>query len=228
MGTGASTGRDQERRARRPRLDRRTIVLAAIEVLDEVGIDELSTRRLAERLGVRSPTLYWHVRSKDELLDLIAEELCADAFDIDRSAPWRRQLEQGMHQFREMVVAHRDVATLLRRRPATGPNRLDHIETTLSILLSAGFSPHDAAAISRLLAAHVLAAPLLLDPVARRDVDPATGDTTSTEAGSLERFPSLHRLTPSLEELSEDALFDLGIEIILDGIEGRLEHRAGG
>ena len=76
------------------------------------------TRRLAARLGVRSPTLYWHVRDKGELLDLVTEHLCADAFDIDESTPWRTQVREGMGQFRRLAVAHPYLTTLLRDRPA--------------------------------------------------------------------------------------------------------------
>ncbi|HHT8960921.1 TPA: TetR family transcriptional regulator, partial [Burkholderia cenocepacia] len=57
------------------RLTRDTVLRAALDLLDEVGIDGLSTRRLAERLGVQSPTLYWHFRNKAELLDAMAEAI---------------------------------------------------------------------------------------------------------------------------------------------------------
>jgi TetR/AcrR family transcriptional regulator, tetracycline repressor protein len=48
------------------------IVAAALAQLDEAGLDGLTLRRLAERLGIRAPTLYWHVRDKRELMDLVA------------------------------------------------------------------------------------------------------------------------------------------------------------
>src|SRR5688500_4086034 len=53
-------------------LDRAAIVEAALELLDEVGIDGLSTRRLADKLGIRGPSLYWHFKSKRDLLDHMA------------------------------------------------------------------------------------------------------------------------------------------------------------
>ena len=153
-----------------------------------------------------------------ELLDLIAEKLCADAFDIDRTAPWREQLETGLRQFRQLVLAHRDVATLLRDRPPTGPNRLGHMETTLRILLDAHISVDDAAGISRLLVAHVLTSP------------PATGPLDEPEPGDAEGlladYPSLRQVSPAFVRLSDEDLFELGIEVILDGIERRFEGSA--
>lgn len=164
------------------------ITAAAVELLDEAGLAELSTRRLAGRLGVQSPTLYWHVKNKAELLDLVAEAICADAFDIDETLPWRDQLAEGMAQFRQLVLSHRDVAQLLRERPPTGPHRRRHIETTLRILADAGFDERESAGITELLAAHVLT--------------------------SLPDRTAEHGLT-------DQERFDLGTEIILDGLTAR-------
>lgn len=136
-------------------LNPEVITRAAVALLDEVGLAELSTRRLAAKLGVQSPTLYWHVKDKAALLDLVAEAICATPLDIDESLPWRDQLASGLHQFRALLLAHRDAAPLLRERPP-GPNRLAHSATTERILLSAGFTPEDAAAIPHLLSAHTL------------------------------------------------------------------------
>ena len=74
------------------RLTRDTVLRAALELLDEVGIDGLSTRKLAERLGVQSPTLYWHFKNKGELLDAMAE-----AIMLERHC--RGRAKRGMRGF---------------------------------------------------------------------------------------------------------------------------------
>ncbi len=186
-----------------------------MELLDEVGLAELSTRRLAAKLGVQSPTLYWHVRNKAELLDLVAEAICADAFDIDETQSWRDQLADGLRQFRALLLRHRDAAELLRERPPSGPRRLGHIDTTVRILLSAGFSEDEVAGIARLLAAHVLAS-------TRSDARSATG----LSAEALSDFPHLHRVAPAYSRLSEEDVFELGVEIVLDGLGRRLSGTA--
>lgn len=179
------------------------ITRAAVALLDEVGLAELSTRRLAAKLGVQSPTLYWHVKNKAELLDLVAEAICAEPFDLDESAPWREQLAAVLRQFRASLTRHRDAAALLRERPP-GPARLRHAETTVRILLDAGFSPGDTAGISRLLDAHVL--------------DSTPGPVVESAAG----YPNLARLGAAFGGLSDEELFELGVEVILDGLERRL------
>ncbi|GAB3482289.1 TetR/AcrR family transcriptional regulator [Nocardiopsis coralliicola] len=212
---GAEAGRAPAARA--PRLDRARITAAAVELLDEDGLGALSTRRLAAKLGVRSPTLYWHVRSKAELLDLVAEAICADAFRIDTALPWRDQLSAGLHQFRALLLRHRDAAALLQQRPPTGPNRLAHIDTTAGILLRAGFTAADAAAIARVLTAHVLAS-----AGGARHGDGGQAAPPPALADPPADLPHLRAVGPALARLDADAVYATGVELLLDGLELRL------
>lgn len=205
-------------------LDRPRITRAAVELLDEVGLAGLSTRRLAARLGVRSPTLYWHVKNKEELLDLVAEAICADAIHIDEGLPWPDQLISGLRQFRTLLLAHRDSAALLRERPPTGPHRLGHIETTLGILLRAGFDEEEAVAISQLLTAHVLSS---VEGFTSRN--PPKGEApgrTGPSAESLESHPYLRRSLPAFGRVDAAQVFEEGAEIIIDGLIQRIERRS--
>ena len=65
-------------------VNRQQIVAAALDLLDENGLAGLTLRQLASRLGIRAPTLYWHVRDKRELLDLVAAAILDEAL-----AAWR-------------------------------------------------------------------------------------------------------------------------------------------
>src|SRR4051812_25198547 len=95
-------------------LDRATIVQTALALLDEVGMDGLSTRRLAAELGVKGPSLYWHFKNKNELLAHMAAVLFLDAlpepdftsadFDLD---DW---LIKGAHGLRRTALSRRDGA----------------------------------------------------------------------------------------------------------------------
>src|SRR5262245_12102128 len=133
-----------ERRRRRP-LDRPRIVRAALALLDETGLDALTMRALAERLGVKAASLYRHVRDKDELLILLADEITSEIPLIHPSGPWRRQLTEIAWNVRRGLGAHRDGARLLAETPPSGPRRLEHIEQLLRILRAAGMSRRDAA-----------------------------------------------------------------------------------
>ncbi len=131
------------------------ITAAALTLLDEVGLAELSTRRLAAKLGVQSPTLYWHVRSKAELLDLVAEALYAEAVLAEPATDWRAEITRTLVSFRDLLAEHRDTPALLRERPP-GPRRAAHTESLVNALTEAGFAPTDAAAGTELLLTQTL------------------------------------------------------------------------
>lgn len=127
-------------------LTRDDIVRTGVRLLDEVGLERLSLRRLAAELGVSAPTLYWHVRDKRELLDLMAEQM----IDLgERSGrprhgqPWWEWLtEQGWIQWTGLV-AHRDAALVAAgNRPTAAA--LPLIEETIGTLVTAGFPPGEA------------------------------------------------------------------------------------
>lgn len=197
-------------------LDPGRITAAAVELLDEVGLAALSTRKLAVKLGISSPSLYWHVRDKAALLDLVAEAICADAFAIDPELGWRDQLAAGLRQFRGVLLAHRDAAELLRQRPPTGAHRLRQIEATLQILFDAGFPDEEAAGVARLLTAHVLGS---VGPTASRE---GAAERGAAMREAMAGYPNLLRVGPVLVGQSEEALFELGLDVVLDGLERRV------
>lgn len=93
-----------------PALDQAQIVQAALVLLDEVGFDGLTMRSLADKLGIKAASLYWHVRDKQELMGLLAEEICAPMREPDRTLPWRERLEALGYEYRCVLLAHRDAA----------------------------------------------------------------------------------------------------------------------
>ena len=129
-----------------PALDQSQIVQAALVLLDEVGFDGLTMRNLAKKLGVQAASLYWHVRNKQDLLSLLAEEICAPMREPDRTLPWQNQLEEMAIEYRQVLLAHRDAAQVLASSGGpSGPKRLRLTEIGLRTLLDAGLSQKDAA-----------------------------------------------------------------------------------
>lgn len=131
------------------RLTRPVVLRAALDLLNEVGMDGLTTRRLADRLSVRSPTLYWHFRSKRELLDAMAVEMLAEGHNRPLPTPgedWRNWLRGNARSFRRALLAYRDGARIhAGTRPA--PDQLDCVEAQLRMLCDAGFEPGEALSI---------------------------------------------------------------------------------
>src|SRR5215471_5519711 len=126
-------------------LDQAQVVRAAVALLDEIGLDELTMRRLAERLGVKAASLYRHVRSKEELLALLGDEITSEIPLPRTTGTWQEQLMDAGWNVRRGLLAHRDAARVLASTPPAGPQRLRHIEAVLRILRSAGLNDRDAA-----------------------------------------------------------------------------------
>jgi AcrR family transcriptional regulator len=163
-------------------LDRGRVVEVALELLDEVGLDGLSMRRLADRLGVTAASLYWYVRDKNELLALLADSISAEVPLSSSKRPWRAQLEEGARNFRRVARSHRDAARVLAATAPSGPSRLRAIDTLLGVLLHAGFSPADAADAGYLLNVYIVG--FMLDETL--GASPATHWASSTTLETLE------------------------------------------
>ena len=137
-------------------LDRARVIDVALELLDEVGLDGLSMRRLADRLGVTAASLYWYVQDKNELLALLADTISGEVPLPTSTAPWRTQLEEGARNLRRIALSHRDAARVLAATAPSGPARLRAIDTLLGVLLQAGFPPADAADAGYLLNVYIV------------------------------------------------------------------------
>jgi TetR/AcrR family tetracycline transcriptional repressor len=127
------------------RIERPMVVRAALQLIEEVGLEGLTTRRLAEELGVQGPALYWHFKNKQELIDEMARALIAEAYGpIEPGEDWADWLTRTARQFRRTLMSHRDGARVLAGyRPNSAHGRLDP-EVVFRPLIEAGFGMPDA------------------------------------------------------------------------------------
>jgi len=86
-------------------------------LLDEGGLDRVTLRKLAQRLGVQAPTLYWHIHNKAELVNALAEAILAGLHTQlkppDASEPWRQWLIGVAQHLRRAMLAHPDGARVI-------------------------------------------------------------------------------------------------------------------
>jgi TetR/AcrR family tetracycline transcriptional repressor len=98
-------------------LDRQRIVTEAVALLDADGLDGVTTRKLAARLGVQSPTLYWHVPNKAALLTAIADAILDQEFGgmspPEPDQPWQDWLSRLAERLRTALLAHKDGARVV-------------------------------------------------------------------------------------------------------------------
>jgi TetR/AcrR family tetracycline transcriptional repressor len=124
-------------------LERERVVRVALALLDEVGLDGLTVRRLAERLGVQNPALYRHFKNKQDLLDAMARAMVADAFaQIGPPATaeyWAEWLADVATRFQRTVLAHHDGARVLGLADLSKSDVPTIQEMALRVLTAAGF-----------------------------------------------------------------------------------------
>ncbi len=211
-----------------PALDQQEIIQAALALLDDVGFDGLTMRALAHRLGIKAASLYWHVRDKQELLGLMANQICAPMRPPDRSLPWQRQLEALGRQYRRVLLTQRDAARVLVASGfPSGPNILRLTEMMLTILLNAGFSRKDAAYAGALLNDYVLMFVSEETRSAHAEMNAPSSPSAPNWFASLlsSEYPSLTSLADHLTHSDADERFRFGNEILIHGLEARLAQR---
>ncbi|SDH71144.1 TetR/AcrR family transcriptional regulator C-terminal domain-containing protein [Nonomuraea jiangxiensis] len=143
-------------------LTRQTMIETALRLLDEVGLDGLTVRRLAAELGVKSPSLYWHIRTKQDLLDGMADTIirAAGMGPPHEGESWQDWLARRARSYRRAVLAHRDGARLVATGQSLGAATIKALDQELAAMVERGFTPLLAldtiAAISRYVIGFVL------------------------------------------------------------------------
>ncbi len=226
---GSADGEDGERRLP---LDRDRVVRVALDLLDEVGLDGLSMRRLADRLGVKAASVYWHVRDKEELLDLVFDHVIGEV-EVPEPDPlrWREQVWEVACRMRRVANSHRDVARIQLGRFPVGPNALAFSEGLLTILRAGGL-PHRASAyFAALLPLYVSAfsleeaSGLRLPGGAEASPEEVLEEIRGYFASlPAERFPNLSALASDITGGEPDDRFEFGLRLLLDGLERRLDN----
>jgi TetR/AcrR family tetracycline transcriptional repressor len=212
-----------------PVIDREVMVETALRLLDEVGLEGLSMRRLAERLGVKAASLYWHVRNKRELLGLLADEICAGVQEPGPDLPWREKLETLVRENRRVLLLHRDAARILAGTVPSGPNRLRLAEIMLGTLLGAGFSRLDAVRAAFLLvdyATHFVAEETMLAGVGTANDSGKREELVEVrrrfETLPEDEYPLAVALAGYLTDPDANGRFEFGLEALLSGLERKL------
>lgn len=217
---------DAPARARAP-LHRDDLVRAALELLDTAGIDGLTMRSLAERLGVQAASLYNHIRDKRDVLTLVADVIVADVARPRPELAWRQALAMVANDYRGVLLAHRDAARVLTDTPPLGPHRLRLMDDLLGILRSAGFSDDAVASASWVFNTFVTGFVLDEQSQAPASTEPAAAQQQFDVASWLkqlpaDQFPNIVAIADPLVDQPMDSRFAFGLEALLDGLEARL------
>jgi AcrR family transcriptional regulator len=206
-------------------LARDQIIDAAIRILDRDGPDGLSMRHLGTELDAGAASVYWHVKGKDDLLDLVADRVIGEVLaGLEPAITWRDWMAAFARSMRRVLLAHPGVAPVVGRRVGWGPNALLALERVFPLLAAEGFD-----STSSMLATTTLVGwtTMLVLAEARE----AREGTWLAQPGILlaaEDRPGVAALLRDGRLPTADERFEYGLEVLLEGIEARPGRRAGG
>ncbi|MDS0140314.1 MULTISPECIES: TetR/AcrR family transcriptional regulator [unclassified Amycolatopsis] len=222
------------RRREQPALSRAQIVAAALELLDAEGLEALSMRTLGARLDAAATSLYRHVANKDELLELVVDEVYGQIEVPEiRDGDWRRAVTACAASTRAALLRHAWIASVLGQTGLAylGPNVMRLNERMLALFETAGFRPAEADRALGAVMAYVIGTATTeaawLTTVARSGrteqewidrLRPALREATKP-------YPRLHALATAEggdAETSRGDGFAYGLERMLDGLTARL------
>ncbi|MFJ5636111.1 TetR/AcrR family transcriptional regulator [Streptomyces goshikiensis] len=202
-------------RPRKPLLSRDLIVEAAGTLVDAEGLEAVSTRRLAAALGVSGPSLYNHFRTKDEILDAVADAVSArvdlSMFDATDGRGWRAALHDWAHSYRGALSDHPNIVPVLARGPGRRPAGLRVADAVFGAMTAAGWPPAQATRIGALMRYFILGSAVA--SFAGGFVD----DEAAYDPADYPHLGRAHLLAERRREVDEGA-FETGLAALLDGL----------
>jgi len=179
------------------------VLQAALALLDEVGLDQLTTRRLAARLGVQPGALYRHFANKRALLDAMVDYIAAQGLDQPLPAgEWTEQVHGIAAWMRDGMLAHRDGARLLATFHTASPAVVSSFQRFTELLQAAGASAELSGSGVDTIVCYV------------------NGFTIEEQAGR----PATSPRAPS-RRADRDRAFHSGLDLIVDGIRAALTRQ---
>lgn len=213
--------------ADKPPLSREQIVAAAVELADEGGLEAASVRRIAGRLGVGATSLYWHVRNKADLYELMYDSVLGEPGDLpEPTGDWRADLRAAGIATRKLFSKH-PWMILTGIQPGIGPNLRRYGAWLLRALAPLGLDPRGRTEVIAILNNYLMG-------FAHRETawDQNRQRAGLTEAEWEQRLgqylvharatdPELAAEIESRLHLTSDHSFLLGLDCVLDGITVR-------
>jgi AcrR family transcriptional regulator len=209
-------------RPRKPLLSTDRIVATARELVDAEGLAAVSTRRLAAELGVSGPSLYNHFRTKDEILEAVADSVSAqvDLSMFEDGRNWRDALHDWAVSYRAALRAHPHIVPVLASGPGRRPAALRLADAVFGAMVDAGWPPAQATSIGALMRYFVMGS--ALGSFAGGFVD----DAAAYDPGDYPHLGQAHLLAERQQKI-DDRAFETGLTALLDGLSQQYEQSAG-
>jgi TetR/AcrR family transcriptional regulator, tetracycline repressor protein len=206
-------------------LSKEQVLAAALGLLDEVGLDQLTMRRLAAALGVQNGATYWHFRSKQDLLETMADTLLTElTAGLAAKRSWDERITELARRLRGALLSRRDGARLFSAAFFPLPNALAYGEAMIATLREGGLSSRDAAGAADTLTYYVVGHTIEEQLAAAL---PGSGhDATArlTSAVDPKLHPHMYAALAHIPAPHHQEHFDYGLHLVVNGIRADTER----
>jgi TetR/AcrR family transcriptional regulator, tetracycline repressor protein len=226
--------RSEEPDGERARLSKRAVVDRALKLADTDGLDALTIRKLAQDLGVTPMALYWHFRSKDDLLEGMAEQVWGEIdVHVDPAVPWWAQLQGGLESLIKVLRAHPSAPQLVLEHEKRNEAALRATEATLAILRGAGFDQQYATEIARSTlwtGITLVMSEAGYHPELSEDERAEFQRRNALYLAMLPtaKYPRLVECATPMADCEPDFHYHLGVEMFIAGVRAMAERFTGG
>ena len=208
---------------KRSTLTREKVLTAAIDLADEIGIESLTIRKLADKLGVGAMTIYHHVPSKEEIIDGMVEIVFGEIEKPPTGVDWKTAMRQRCISARQVLNRHQWAAPLMESRVSPGPANLSHHNAVIGCLRNGGLSvqmtAHAYAVLDSFIYGFAFEEATLPDGGGEGLVEVAeqiAAHFPTDEYPHLAELTFEHVLKPGY---SFGDSFEFGLDLIIDGID---------
>lgn len=222
----------RKKQADKPPLDKKGIVTAALELIDKVGLNQLTMRKLADSIGIQAGALYWHVKNKEELLGLLVDEISSKIIWPENETSWKEAITSWALSYRNILHTYQDSVEIFNSSTLSSSYyRFYHIENLFRVLFEAGFKDDDIPWMASMIKNHILG--FVSEEVRFKRIleekeqsIEALGEDMNKMYQELAKdtFPFLFRMSSHMTNPSWEREFLLGINVLLSGFTSNLKN----
>lgn len=203
------------KKKKEPRIQPEAAIKAALDILEEDGLENVSLRRIAAKLNVQAPALYWHFQNKQDIINDMAQFILADNLKnlCKPSTPgkWSEWLSEMAHTLRNTLLSHREGARIVAGAGLDRARALaDLAELTTGVMREAGFDACSAGIAATTIINYTFG--YVIEEQAAPSPEPENVEDLYIQ------FPHLAAANKAKESLSAAELFDRGLSLIIHGL----------
>ena len=212
--------------ARRAPLNRDRVLRAAVALADDVGIESLSMRNLAQELGVVPMALYKHVANKEQLLDGMVDVVVGEIDPPVRGTDWKAAIRQRILSARGVLLRHPWASRVIESRPQPTPVVLDYMDSIVGMFRAGGFSVDLTHHVMHVLGSRMWGFTQELFPASPLPADPQMQAAMLREMTG--RYPHIAEIAMAAahdqgsvvgHSCDDQFEFEFAVDLLLDGFE---------